>query len=433
MSLPASSSWGPDEGDADEKPLHTVYLDGYWIDRVEVTNTMYAECVAAGACGAPSDSSSNNRGSYYDNPTYANYPVIYVSWTDGRDYCRWAGGRLPTEAEWEKAARGMDGRTYPWGNETSGGERGNFAQMSGGDTTPVGSYPAGASPYGVLDMAGNVMEWVADWYGDEYYKESPAWNPTGPASGERPVLRGGPYYFPLAGVTVTARFSNFKPDQRTDATGFRCAYNKKPEPGTDAAKASQAAAVHARQTEVVQATQTVVAQPTQTAIARATQVALAEAAITAGPVLVPAGEFLMGSADDDPDASAEEKPQHTVYLDAYWIDRVEVTNAMYARCVESGACRAEHRSDSFSRDSYYGNPEYDDYPVIHVSWTDAQAYCRWAGGRLPTEAEWERAARGTDGRTYPWGDEAPDCERLNYSSRDCRMVGETTAVGGVPV
>jgi formylglycine-generating enzyme required for sulfatase activity len=156
------------------------------------------------------------------------------------------------------------------------------------------------------------------------------------------------------------------------------------------------------------------------------------AALAAGPVRVPAGEFLTGSAGDDTDAFDDEKPQHAVYLDAYWIDRVEVTNAMYARCVTGGACRAPSNAGSKSRISYYGNPEYENYPVIYVSWTDARAYCQWAGGRLPTDAEWEKAARGSDGRKYPWGNEVPDCNRLNYAEKHDACVGDTTAVGAYP-
>jgi serine/threonine-protein kinase len=157
-----------------EIPVNTVYLDGYWIDKFEISNGQYALCEEAGICQPPFLNSSETRENYFGNPEYSNYPVIWVTWYMARTYCEWTGRRLPTEAEWEKAARGTDGQKYPWGNEPVSGERANLCDVNCPrsianpifddgyqDTSPVGIYPAGASPYGAMDMAGNVWEWTS--------------------------------------------------------------------------------------------------------------------------------------------------------------------------------------------------------------------------------------------------------------------------------
>ena len=204
---------GSNNGDENEKPAHTVYLDAYWIDRTEVTNAMYAMCVQAGGCQPPFQDSS-----YYNNTEYANHPVRPLNLDEAITYCKWAEVRLPTEAEWEKAARGTDGRIYPWGNKEPSCAIANIDGCMGG-TSVVGSYPAGISPYGVLDMIGNVWEWVADWYSDTYYANSPDKNPQGPSSGQYHLVRGGSWFG--LGYSTSSRLM-YDDSLTRIARGFRC-------------------------------------------------------------------------------------------------------------------------------------------------------------------------------------------------------------------
>ena len=206
---------------SNEWPQHKVYLKSFWIDSTEITNGMYAKCVRAGVCTRPVNTGSFSRASYYGYSKYDRFPVLFVTWQQSADYCKWAGRRLPTEAEWEKAARGTDGRLFPWGSLPPDKTRLNF-NKNFGDTTPIGSFPEGGSPFGALDLAGNVWEWVADWYGEEYYANSPQQNPPGPAWGELKVMRGGSWMSDGQVVRSANRLGN-PPTEGRSYLGFRCA------------------------------------------------------------------------------------------------------------------------------------------------------------------------------------------------------------------
>ena len=187
---------------ANEKPYHKVYLDAFSIDKLDVTQGQYNECVSGGRCTA------NQQMNGFMGP---DQPVVNVSWEDANTYCQWAGKRLPTEAEWEKAARGTDGRIYPWGNEIDS-TKATYGKASS----------RGASPYGIMDMAGDVWNWVADWYDASYYKSSPDRNPQGPTSGRYRVVRGGLFGFHAAGLRASARGNDNSRDLNA-GSGFRCA------------------------------------------------------------------------------------------------------------------------------------------------------------------------------------------------------------------
>jgi formylglycine-generating enzyme required for sulfatase activity len=221
---------------ADEQPAHAVYTDPFYIDIYPTTNAEYAECVAVGVCDPPHDLSAYDIPSYYGNPAYANCPVVHVNWFDADTYCRWRNKRLLTEAEWEKAARfdplSNTVSLWPWGDFVDSTRLnlcdescavGGTGGINDGYTTlsPVGAFPQGQSYVGAYDMAGNVWQWVADYYDAGYYAVSPSDNPTGPATGTERVKRGGGWNNPLA-FTRSANRKEVSPSAHDHALGIRC-------------------------------------------------------------------------------------------------------------------------------------------------------------------------------------------------------------------
>lgn len=218
-------SMGNDNGFPDETPARLVNLDTFYIDQYEVTNRQYTDCVSEGACRIPSIPRSVNFAAYYGESDFGNYPVIWVTWQDAVDFCTFAGKRLPTEAEWEKAARGAEGAIYPWG-DAKPDKQSNFGYLER-DVTSVGNYPQDVSAYGVFDMAGNVREWVADWYQWDYYQSATDQNPTGPRNGVTRVLRGAGWNDTAEQLRLTLR-RNFLAESFDSNLGFRCVSSEFP-------------------------------------------------------------------------------------------------------------------------------------------------------------------------------------------------------------
>ncbi len=321
---------------------------------------------------------------------------------------------MPSEAEWEKAARGTDGRIYPWGNDW------DPSRLALKDLQPVDLFPSGASPYGALNMLGNAGEWTADPYGPY---PGAQWS----VKRQRPVVRGwaNDEWEAHAATRVSADPDEVNP---TIWTGFRCARGPQPPALADA----------------VVAMDIPVAKPPPLE---------ATTHITAGMVYVPAGEFVMGADLSQEELAAapwrvNQTPAHTVYLDAYYVDRAEVTSGQYVRflnalgehrlaclgqdctsCLSGSDCTIVNGSHIRQKDGQYiVKPDYESYPVVETSWYGAQAYCNWLDKRLPTEAEWEKAARGTDGRRFPWGNDW-NMERVGYEPY---KISDTSEVGSHP-
>ncbi|MGO8672689.1 MAG: formylglycine-generating enzyme family protein [Capsulimonadaceae bacterium] len=438
-------------GDADNAPAHRVFLDGYYIYKNLVTEAEYRRfCVATGHEMPPEPWWGTDK---------VDYPAVKTTWEDAEAYAQWAGASLPTEAQWEKAARGTDGRQYPWGNDWNPSNCRNFDILP----TSVGSYPDGASPYGVLDMAGNVSEWCSDWFDTDYYSRSPYRNPAGPLTcvltnltfsetdgfypnmGVVRVVRGGSWHDKSPIHFRSASRDHWPPEKSNAAIGFRCvvpppvtaidtkAYLRITGLPADARitvdgvrQAGPNIDLDLRGADAKSVRLEVVADnyrpytatvPIQSGFLKEFPIVLQPEVVPsksrinpidgAELVYVPAGEFTMGSLDSEP-WLIDSHPPHEVALDGFYIDRNLVTVARYRKF-----CDATGRPMPPAPEWGWRN---GDYPMVDVTWDDAQAYAQWAGGSLPTEAQWEKAAQGTDGRRYPWGNDWDPARCLNNAS-----------------
>lgn len=417
-----------------------LYLPEFWISKTPVTNAAYQQFITA---------NSKHDVPYVDQgwakpynwdigkrihpANRADHPVVLVSWYDAAAFCGWADLQLPTEEQWEKAARGTDGRTYPWGNNEPTYKLCNFNKNVGG-TTIVGQYsPQGDSPYGCVDMSGNVWEWCLNKY------DKPDIT-TFDKSSDLRVLRGGSSYF-VAGIARTTSRGYELPDYR-GGFGFRVVLVR-PFLSSNSRENSQ---------ELGRASVTLVDknldQLTHIDASLTTAVVTSSPApeillprqeresisLTSSPepkvnsfvhkitglefVRIPAGEFLYGDYNK------------ILNLPEYWISRTPVTQAVYLRfTINHPKVRTPYGYEDSAKPYSWKEKKYPSdkaaHPVVLVSWVDAVVFCEWAGLQLPTEEQWEKAARGTDGRKYPWGDNHPTDKLCNFN----KYVGGTTAVG----
>jgi len=470
--------------DKGELPQHEVSLAGYWIDLTEATVGSYEACVVQGGCPTPSRNRTHDPAFNWTTGAQnrGTHPMNGVTWLQAVGYCAWKGGKLPTEAQWEKVARGgcslyPDGKCAAAARMWVTGAPMSCADAVGqsdakktgcdtGTTAAVGSKPLGASLYGALDMAGNVAEWTADWFDPTWYSVSGKTDPAGPKTGDARVYRGGGAASTPAELRISRRAAA-TPDSLYRFVGMRCAYSgddcndanpctkdtfdakvgkcvHTPADGAacydgtgctvdDACKAGKCVAGKARDCDddnpcttdaCITASGTCAHKPVVDGKGCGVggEVCASGACVhkDRGQVRVPDSTFFMGcNAALDTNCAADEKPQHAVSLSAYWIDRFEVTKQRYRQCIDAGACKQPALEGSEAcRDSNHANnnwtqPGRDKHPINCVTQADAAAYCAWVGGALPTEAQWEKAARGgcerltakqcsTSMRTLPW-------------------------------
>ena len=423
--IPAGEFQMGSDAEDNEKPVHTVYVNAFYMDTYEVTNAQFKAFVDAN----PQWQKDNIPSKYHDGDylllwtgnSYpsgiGNEPVVSVSWYAAMAYAQWAGKRLPTEAEWEKAARGgLDGKTYPWGNSAPDGTQCNFADVTLANyideitwtddnvndghalTAPVDSYPANG--YGLHNMAGNAYEWCLDEWDAAFYRRSPHRNPVAGDGLERTsrspqtdtlrVLRGGSWANGAQALRVARRIGIPPTNTSLGISGFRCARDVTPTKFLEKQAPPKANAM----------------------------------LDTSEMVLIPAGDFQMGNNDSQ--AEDHEKPVHTVYVDAFYIDKYEVTNAQFKAFVDANPqWQKGNIPDKYHDGGYLKLWNGNNYPsgmgsdpVVGVSWYAAMAYAQWVGKRLPTESEWEKAARGgLVGKKYTWGNVAPNGTQCNFADK----------------
>jgi len=431
----ATFETGLSGGREDEQPAGEASVGPYCIGRTEVTHRMYARCWHDGACTEPHTLPAFDPDSWYrkclwgyvrdglnEDPWHEgsrqDHPVNCVSSEHAQAYCAWAGVRLPTDAEWEYAARGDDGRIYPWGDDESPNHRASWF-FNPEVTVDVGSYPRGMSPFGMMDMAGNVQEWTADGH-----LRGGGWDHCDPVDLHATVRKSIPldYDSPMTGFRCAADATaggepvdpnpggcvpGFCPPNQTCDESCRCKFVT-----CDAAccgPGEVCANGACCQPDCTDRTCGLDPECGVSCGACTGGTCTATGQCEGGPCpagmeQVTAGSFLMGLQD----GWANERPVHEVQVEPFCLDRTEVTVADFAACVQGGACIAPVADGGWWEWSInYLKDDRQNHPMNTLEFVQAEAYCSWAGKRLPTEEEWEYAARGPDSLSFPWGQDPP--------------------------